>query len=678
MERGTSCHPRQPWQRLALALGVAVLAHAAVSRGVRAEPASTQAAPGGAVPVYDVYVTSKRDLVSDVTTTREITREDMWQESARTLDEALVHEPSVIVRTGGEGSPRIDIRGLRTRQILTLIDGVPFYSTEDDAFDPSLIPTQIIDRVDVTYSNSSVLYGDGPIAGILQIRTRSGETGIHPEAAVDYRTGRQGLLQASVAGAGDGFEGFAAGRFYDAKGWVLPDSFRATTLEDGNLRENSDRRQSDLFGKVGYVVGNRARVDALVDYRHARYGAPWRVEQQTDFVGRARFERVDDLEGFTTQLSGQLEAGDRVSLRSWGFVTRQVEKRSGYDDQNLDSMLARNAFSLAGTTQISGGALHARIDGGAFGTLRLAANGRVEQFQSEGRIRDVSLGGGSFGFRDVDETSGLGAWSLGAEYEWRPVEPVGFVIGYAHAFLDGEHGVRDDDSLLLAGATVDLPTHTRLRASAARKLRFPSLQQLYAADRGNLDLRSERCWCFEVGVAQGIGSHTTLGVTGFWLKLMDFIELDDTTSLYENRQDLESRGFEVELVSNPWSPVVLRGAYTYLDAHDRSAGSPYDRLDNRPRHKLDAEVRYRLPTHTTLRLAMSWIADDLIYTRTAPIRSHHLNDFALFDARIEQDLAGDRLRIYLGIDNLTDQESEINVAFPQPGRSVHGGVDLRF
>ena len=31
-------------------------------------------------------------------------------------------------------APRIDIRGLRTRQILTLIDGVPFYTSQDDTF----------------------------------------------------------------------------------------------------------------------------------------------------------------------------------------------------------------------------------------------------------------------------------------------------------------------------------------------------------------------------------------------------------------------------------------------------------------------------------------------------------------------------------------------------------------
>ncbi|HXV37419.1 MAG TPA: TonB-dependent receptor plug domain-containing protein, partial [Myxococcota bacterium] len=651
----------------------------ALARGgvaTAAAPLDVKSASADPVPVYDVYVTSQRDVVTAITTTREITREDISQESARTLDEALVHQPSLIVRTGGEGSPRIDIRGLRTRQILTLIDGVPFYSSEDNAFDPSLIPTQIIERVDVTYSNSSVLYGDGPIAGIIQIRTRSGEAGLHPEAAGDFRSGSQNLGQGSIAGARGGVEGFAAGRFYDSNGWWLPESFNATALEDGDRRDNSDRQQGNAFAKAGYAVSDRGRVDALFNYQHAEYGVPWRVEQQTAYVGRARFERVEREEGFTGQLSGQLQASERVSLRSWGFVNRQSEDRSSFDNQRLNSQLTRDVFDLEGTTLVGGGALHGRIDGGALGALRLAVNGRREQFDSEGRIRDVNLGGGNFGFRSIDQRDAYSAWSLGGEYELKPLEAVGVTLGYAHAFLDGDGGVDDDGSLFLAGAYWDLPTRTRLRGSAAHKLRFPSLQQLYAANGGNGSLDSERCWCFEAGISQPIGETTTFGITGFWLELRDFIERNDNTNVFQNRQELESRGVELELLSSPWAPLTVRTAYTYLDAHDRSSGSPFDRLENRPRHKVDAEARVRFPTDTTFRAALSYLADNLVYTRNAPFLTDHLDDFAIVDLRLEQELLDDRLQIYFGVDNVGDAQSEINIAFPQAGRTYFGGFDL--
>jgi len=75
---------------------------------------------------------------------------------------------------------------------------------------------------------------------------------------------------------------------------------------------------------------------------------------------------------------------------------------------------------------------------------------------------------------------------------------------------------------------------------------------------------------------------------------------------------------------------------------------------------------------------MSFYDDILIYSRTAPLRTDHLNSFAILDVRLEQALLSNRMRVYFGVDNVTDEESEINVAFPQPGRSYYGGVDFRF
>ena len=57
---------------------------------------------------------------------------------------------------------------------------------------------------------------------------------------------------------------------------------------------------------------------------------------------------MNDLEGFSTQLSGQARLSDDLGLRSWAYVTRQREDRVRYDDANLDSILARNSSQLEG------------------------------------------------------------------------------------------------------------------------------------------------------------------------------------------------------------------------------------------------------------------------------------------------------------------------------------------
>jgi outer membrane receptor protein involved in Fe transport len=658
------------WTLLALIASVSVSAHA--------DPPANQT-PQSEIPIYDVYVTSERDLVEEVTTVRKISEADIEEKNARNLDEALVREPSIVVRRAGEGVARIDLRGLRTRQILMLVDGVPFYSTEDGNFDPSLIPSNLIDEIDVTYSNSSVLYGDGPLAGVLQVRTRSAEEGVQTRGRGDYREGDQYLGQVSVAGAVRGFEGFAAGSYLDSDTYPLPGDFDGTLLEGGGNRENADRRQGNALVKLGYAPSKRGRVDLLVDYRHAEFGVPWTAYGSDDPYGRnPNFRRMNDLQGFSTQLSGQLQPYEDLELRSWAYVTRQQEDRGLYDDRGLDSILERNSFQLEGTTLVTGGAVHGRYDLGAFGALRFAANGRFESFDSDGLLCEVRGGCDDEPFTVVDESHDLAAWSIGLEYEFQPVEQAGVVLGYGHAFLDADGGASDDGSLFLAGVYYDFPTGTRLRGSVAHKLRFPSIRQLYDVDGGNPDLDAERCWCFELGIEQRLPLGTTLGFTGYWLVLDDFIERLTSGDPFENRQELRNRGFEVTATSRPWEPLFLRVAYTFLDARDVSSDSPYDRLHNRPRHKFDAMTTITLPWQMDFRVGVSWVANTSIDSRTEPVMTRRLPDFVFFELKLVQRFWEDRTRLYAGVDNVLDEEWTYNYGFPQAGRTFFGGIELRY
>jgi vitamin B12 transporter len=134
-------------------------------------PALADAAP--APPGYDVYVSDEGEIVQQIGPKRVVEEARIEERSARTLDEALAFEPGIYVRKGNEGTPRIDMRGLRSRHVLLLLDGIPFNSTEDGQFDPVLIPVELMQSVHVDFGNSSALYGDGPIGGVLQVVTRT-------------------------------------------------------------------------------------------------------------------------------------------------------------------------------------------------------------------------------------------------------------------------------------------------------------------------------------------------------------------------------------------------------------------------------------------------------------------------------------------------------------------------
>jgi outer membrane cobalamin receptor len=50
----------------------------------------------------------------------------------------------------------------------------------------------------------------------------------------------------------------------------------------------------------------------------------------------------------------------------------------------------------------------------------------------------------------------------------------------------------------------------------------------------------------------------------------------------------------------------------------------------------------------------------------------------LLDFRLEHPFLDDRLRLYAGVDNALDEEWTLSYGSPQPGRTVYGGVELRY
>ena len=69
------------------------------------------------IPTFSVSITEPSEIVEQVGTTRRITRADIESRNARTLDEALKLIPGIYVRTGGDGTPRVDVRGFRSRHV---------------------------------------------------------------------------------------------------------------------------------------------------------------------------------------------------------------------------------------------------------------------------------------------------------------------------------------------------------------------------------------------------------------------------------------------------------------------------------------------------------------------------------------------------------------------------------
>ena len=77
---------------------------------------------------------------------------------------------------GGDGSTRIDLRGLGAARTLTLVNGrrvVPSGNGANSSVDLNTIPLAMIDRVEVLKDGASAVYGSDAIGGVVNVITRN-------------------------------------------------------------------------------------------------------------------------------------------------------------------------------------------------------------------------------------------------------------------------------------------------------------------------------------------------------------------------------------------------------------------------------------------------------------------------------------------------------------------------
>jgi len=628
-----------------------------------------------------VVVSEKRQGVESVGTVRVVTAEDIRNKGARTLDEALDLLPGVNIRVGAGGIPRVDIRGFRSRHVLLLLDGIPLNSTFDGQFDPSIIPVENIAQIKVSYGNSSVLYGPGALGGVINIITRKGKKGVQGMLGGEAGEGEHRLGRLRVSGGGDRATFFYSASWLERDGFRLSDDFEPTPDEDGGLRENSDRSRKNLFTNLVVSPTQAWNMGISFGYLKSAFGFPPSTKQSTKkapdpFASNPKYERQENSRGFSGQFSSDVDLPGPAELRGWFYINQLDEERARYDDENYNSMLGKNSFFEDSRSRVWGGTLQARCEHESLGTLTLGLDAQRQGYRSRGAIRDQKVGKDYF-FRNFDDEQNLDLYSAALEYEVYLLKKLGLVLGYSHHWLHKESG-DDDQGSCLAGMYVDIFEDTRIHGSAARKIRFPSIKQLYQAGSGNPGLTTEKSYNYEFGIEQVLPCESRAALTGFLLYVKDYIEKIDPDPLFKNYDKYRFQGFELTSETRFVENLLLRLGYTFLYSRDDSPGTEKQELQNRPKHKVTFEGDYAFDFGFSAYLSVLFVADQVFYSRKSPLQKRSHQDHVLVNTKLQQELLDGVLKLYVGADNLLDEDIDQSYGFPQAGRTVYGGAELSF
>jgi iron complex outermembrane receptor protein len=652
----------------------------------------------------EIFVTAEKPpAVQDVAVTSVITEEEIKATNSHTVAEALTYVPGVIVSTGRKNEPNVQIRGLNQSRALVMIDGVPYYETNYGKLDLNQIPVDNVAKIEVTKGDSSVLYGPNALAGVINIITKKPSAKPSAEALVEI--GEAGTEKLSFS------HGMKVGIFnywlnyahYESNGWRMSDDFepRAGTimympgptvdaiLEDGGFRNNSDFKTDSFWAKVGIEPNPGAEYYLNFHYIAREKGVPPSTVSERvilfrpAFSGFARITRYDD---WGADLSGQQKITDQLTLKAKLFYHNHVDDYTSFSDQTYKDVIAVSRYK----DYLMGGSLTADFRPVKWDVVRVGFNYRGDSHEE----RDDSY------LPFAEDFSYTG--SVGIENEFNLVKNLSVVAGIGYDWFrvtDAQRNFTDgtgnflyqadldkpdtmDEFNPMVGATYSFADSTRLFGSIARKVRFPTLSQLYSSRSGNIELTAEKSINYTFGISRAFGSWANAEGAFFYYDISDFISRDapGIEGIYQNYAKIRLLGFEFNGEVYPMKDLVIRLGYTYSDGRDRSEGRVTNDVTYIPKHKIDAAIKYLIPYITTrvdlTGVHVSESFNQLPTPQNTTLETIKTGDYFIVNAKISKSFLK-RYEAYLAVNNIFDSDYESEDGYPGLGRNFYIGLSVK-
>ena len=282
----------------------------------------------------------KNSLSSTVTT---IDFKKIEQNKPMDLSEAIRYAPGVTVTFGDKYTYALKLRGIDSKRIALLIDGVPDYEPYYSSFDLKTVSAAGIDSLQITKGPSSVLYGPNTLGGIVNVITRQARVRAVPDSERKLRRKEHPECRARRRGPMETVLDLSDNVSYQDSGRILlsgPDNGQDRAHEQ-RLSEVQSQRQGLLsaLGRHG-VHGQRRHL--CIRLRNAG-GA---LASQ-----KARYWKFKNWDRYTLNAGGYTSLGENSTLRFRAFYVNYKNTL----DQWKDTAMSIRQFESTFDNSVYGG-----------------------------------------------------------------------------------------------------------------------------------------------------------------------------------------------------------------------------------------------------------------------------------------------------------------------------------
>ena len=458
-------------------------------------------------------------------------------------------------------------------------------------------------------------------------------------------------------------------------------------IENGGVRDNSDFHMDSVWAKVGIEPSAGSEYYLNMNYTSANFGGPASLYQDQIFLAPgSQFSQLWTIPAYNNwgaDLSGQQKVNDWVTLKGKLFYHNHVDLLDSFYDPGLNQEIARSEYK----DNTIGGNILGEMNLTSNDTLR--ANFLYRRDDHEQRAvtflpyqEDVSCTG-SFGLENQFDPIKPLSIVAGVAYDWWKVTSANQAETNSSGAFTGFQDFKTpsaDRVDPMVGATYTFDDKTKLFASWAEKIRFPTLQQLYSGQfGGNTDLKPERADNYVAGTSRPITQYVTAEASFFVHDVTDMINRNAPSPLaqYLNYGRIFIWGSEVTAQIMPMKDLSFGIGYTYTNATDESPNTPTSRVTYVPTSKFDLSAKYLIPNvkvqtdFTGTYVGRMW---DQLPTQASPTTAAlRTGDYFIVGARISR-VFYDHLEGYFVVQNLFDKNYEEQIGLPGQGRMLFAGV----
>ena len=652
-------------------LAVTVLAATAAPARAQTTPAEPPAAPPAladksledlmSVEVGTVFGAARREqrVTEAPSSVTIVTAEDIRTFGWRTLADALSSVRGFYV-TNDRNYTYVGVRGFGrpsdyNNRVLVLVNG---HRYNDNVYDQALIGNEfpvdlaLVDRIEVIRGPGSALYGTSAFFAVINVVLRPGGAVGGSESSIEAGSFDTYRVRTSYGGrSASGFDSLFSVSHLSSNGQSLlyfpeydePDF-------DFGVARNADRESStSVFGSVG-----RGRLSVQGAYVSRRKVVP------TGSYGTT----LDDR-NFTIDSRGWIDGALTGSFKGAALSGRVFGDYSGYEGtyfylDGTDSMDTGNGawIGAEGTASRRAGNRHQLTTG-------LEYRRNVRQDQASYQVDPF--------VSNVDSHYRSNQAAVYAQDEIQLHRRVTATVGGRYDWWSLTGGTMTPRVGLVYRTDAD----TAIKALFGEAYRAPTVYETYYyPDPFARTLRPERLRTSEVVYEQYVGGTLRVTATGYVTRATNLIS-QGADFYFENREQAQSRGVEVEAERRWTSGLLLRGSYVAQRTMDPIADVE---LSNSPRRQ--ALIHAAAPLWNR---KVSLAAESQYVGHRFSTLGTHVDGVWLTNANVTFVPPGRPLSFAARVSNVFDTPYAQPVGYefrqdliPQDGRSVSVRATLRF